>query len=750
MAATTTSAAGSAVSSGINVPEIVSGLMEVERVPITKLQNKVDEKTLQISTLGVFKSKVATLETAARAMSSPGIFSLRDTSSSNAGVAVGAATSSANPGSYSVKVAQTAQAAAYGADGFAGPDQQLFLADFELSFAGVTYGPGYAARLTETSFKAGDRINITLAGGELQTFDVESDSTVAQVVDAINAAVEDGDLQGVVASAVGGQLVLSTENPIQGLSATHQIPGHSTIAGVSSFSSGDVLTLSVGSGASQTLTLTSGATPSQLADRINQAVTAGSLSGVVALVESGELKIRALDPTNDVSVSLSGSAAVSGTAVAHDTGGINRTDTPMPASVTLDDLAGWIDDLDVGLDASVIQVTSSRYALNVQSQNTGASNSLVMSDIVVYNGLTTASAAASNAVPSDDGDYEIVFDGSSWYTDGVAATSASYDAGTQTLTVNLASGKAVELTLSGFDNASPINLQFSLSTVDGVDGVIGDISLMSQVESDELQAARDAYLSINGLALSRSSNSIDDVVAGLTIDLTGDVVPTAGALTDLAAVDFTLGHVQAANIRVTAGAEDLSAQAVKDFAAAYNDLIDFYKTESISSTDPAARGVLNGDSSLRSYMERIRSLYTRGLQLADGSTLSFTAIGVEFQRDGTLYVDESKLGAAVTDGLQEKFAAGIKIGVESGSMNFTSFITKSLQVGGLLAQHLLDVQDEQDRIQTRIDTLETKMTRVEERLYKQYAALDALLFRMQTTSNALASAIDSMTANQNG
>ncbi|MFM8631893.1 MAG: flagellar cap protein FliD N-terminal domain-containing protein, partial [Betaproteobacteria bacterium] len=57
----------SATSTGINVPEIVTGLMEVERRPIKKLETQIDRKTLEISTLGVFKSKASALESAAKA-----------------------------------------------------------------------------------------------------------------------------------------------------------------------------------------------------------------------------------------------------------------------------------------------------------------------------------------------------------------------------------------------------------------------------------------------------------------------------------------------------------------------------------------------------------------------------------------------------------------------------------------------------------------------------------------------------------
>jgi flagellar hook-associated protein 2 len=736
MAVTSTSAAGG---TGINVPEIVSGLMDVERVPITKLQAKIDQHTLQVTTLGVFKSKVSALEMASRAMSSPGIFSLRDASSSDAGVVVGSATSAATPGQYSVKVAQTAQSAVYGVDGFSGATQVVDLSDFSMTFGGATYGANYS-QLTSTSFKAGDRLTLTLAGGGAQVFDVSENSSVDDIVSAINGAVDDGDLVGILASNVSGHLVISSTNPIQGLTASHSVPGHSTLSGVTSFLSGDVLTIDVGSEASQAYTLDSGATVAQLVTRINQAVSDGDLSGVVAVSESGELRIRALDPSQDVSISLAGSAAVSGTDVSATTGSVSLTTSGLTTSATLADLVGWVDDLEVGLDASVIQVTGSRYALHIRATESGAANSLTVSHVTARASFAGATVSTTTPPDVDSGDedaYVLTYDGSNWAVDVAGAT---FD-GT---TLTLASGHTVTFDLEATARAGD-RLTFEIDS----SGTVGALSTSAQYQSQELQAGRDAYLSINGLSVTRSTNTIDDVVSGVTFDLTGDVAPTGGALTNIAAVDFSAAHVQSATVRVTAGADDLSAQAVRDFVTAYNDLLTFYKTESVSSIDPNARGVLNGDSSLRSFMDRLRGLYVHGVQLADGTSMSFTAMGVEFQRDGTLFINESSLDAAVTNGLQGKFAAGIKVGVESDALNFTTFLTKSLQVGGIIVGHISDVESEQARVQDRIDTLEEKMTRIEARLYKQYAALDALLFRLQTTSNALTSALDSLAASQN-
>jgi flagellar hook-associated protein 2 len=270
---------------------------------------------------------------------------------------------------------------------------------------------------------------------------------------------------------------------------------------------------------------------------------------------------------------------------------------------------------------------------------------------------------------------------------------------------------------------------------------------LTEHASIELQAARDAFVSINGQALQRSSNAIDDVVSGVTFNLNTPTVPSAGAIASLSSTTFASGTTDA-TINITAGAEDLSAQAVTDFVTAYNDLISFYKTETVASTNADERGVLNGDSNIRSFMDRLRGLYTQGIRLADGSNISFTSIGIEFQRDGTLFLDTGELNTAVSNGLQDKLAAGVTLGYESSTNNFTSFLTASLRTTGLISTHIKDVETQQTQLEDRITDWEDKLARIEERYYRQYAALDALLFRLQTTSNALASAIESLTASQ--
>jgi flagellar hook-associated protein 2 len=338
-----------------------------------------------------------------------------------------------------------------------------------------------------------------------------------------------------------------------------------------------------------------------------------------------------------------------------------------------------------------------------------------------------------------DGTYNATYDGAAWIVQAPSSTfTASLVAGTLTLASGGASLSVASVT--GTPKAGD-----RISVVVSGSGTAAAATI-SEHNAIELQSSRDAFFSINGTAVQRTTNQVDDVISGVTFNLNAPVVPAGGAVSSLSSVDFS--SATSTVINVASGAEDLSAAAIEDFVTAYNDLLSFYKTESISSQDPAARGVLNGDSTLRTFMERVRSLYARGIRLADGSSISFSSIGVEVQRDGSIYLDKGKLNTAVSNGLQEKFAAGVKVGYESSTSNLTSFITASLRTTGLITSHLTDVETQQTRLEDRVEEWEDKLARIEQRYYRQYAALDALLFRLQTTSNALTSAIESLVNSQ--
>lgn len=768
----------SATSTGINVPEIVTGLMEVERAPVTKLEAQIDQKTLVISTLGVFKSKVAALESAAKAIQTPGVFSLRSANSSDSTKVSATATNAASAGSYSVKVAQTAQAAVLSVSGFTATSQVVDLSTFSMTHAGVEYSPDYAKFTGKTSFATGDKINFTLTGGAEQTFTVTTQTTVDQVVSAINTAVSAGTLSGVIARKnAANELQLSSSNAIQGLTAKVTVAaggavtnaavtqeGLSTSTSISSLTElinaldveveANLVQIGAGSyslslastatGAANTLALAnlsavtgggsaaqevqkiSGLTPAE-ADVYELTLADGSVLTTAALGAAPTLAslVTALQADTDYAASnvviTAGAGADAGKLVLtyktnSDVGAATLKKTANEAALTSIDGSG---------SAQEVQKTA---AVTVAE---GDIFKLTLADGTV---LTTAALGAAPTISSlvtalqADADYAA--------SDVVITAGADADDGKLILTyktnADVAAAVLVRTTSAGT----------LATTTPGSSGA----ATYGTLTASTLQSARDAFFSVNGLAVQRASNQVDDVVNGVTFSLNSPVVPAGGAISALSSADFSVASTT--TINVTKGAEDLSAAAVEDFVTSYNELVSFYKTESMSSQDPDARGVLNGDSTLRTFMDRIRGLYANGIRLADGSNISFSSIGVEVQRDGTLFLDKGDLNTAIANGLQDKFAQGVTLGYASSSLSLTSFLTSSLRSSGIISAHISDVETQQTRLEDRVEEWEDKLARIEQRYYRQYAALDALLFRLQTTSNALTSAIESLVNSQ--
>jgi flagellar capping protein FliD len=766
----------SATSTGINVPEIVSGLMDVERVQVSKLEAQVDQKTLVISTLGVFKSKVAALESAAKAIQTPGVFALRSTSSSDATKVSATATNAATAASYSVKVAQTAQAALVSVAGFTSTSQVVDLSTFSMTHAGVEYTPEYAAFTGISSFASGDKINFTLTGGTEQSFTVTTQTSVDQVVSAINSAVSAGTLSGVVARKnAANELQLSSSNAIQGLVADIDLDAGGTTAAIStqeglstttSISSlvqlindldveVDANLVQIGSG-SYSLSLASNATGAEntLTLASLSAVTAGGpaaqevqkISGL-APAQGDIFELSLADGTVFTASALGAAPSLSDLVTALQADADYAASNVVITEGTGADAGKLILTYKSNADVGVATLKKTANEPAVTSVDGGASPEVQTTEAVsVAEGdvfeLTLADGAVLTAPP---------LGASPTISSLIAALQADSDYAASDVVITEGSGAdagKLVLTYKTNTDVGPATLvrTTAAGTVATTTAGSSGAATYGTLSASTLQSARDAFFSINGLEVQRASNQIDDVVSGVTFNLTSPVVPGGGAISDLDDADFAAATT--VTINVSKGAEDLSGAAIEDFVNAYNDLLSFYKTESMSSKDPAARGVLNSDSTLRTFMDRVRGLYTGGIRLADGSNLSFSAIGVEFQRDGTLYLDKADLNAAISSGLQDKFAAGVTVGYSSPSMNLTSFLTSSLRTTGLIGGHIVDVENQQARIEDRISDWEDKLARIEQRYYRQYAALDALLFRLQTTSNALASAIDSLVNSQ--
>lgn len=158
----------------------------------------------------------------------------------------------------------------------------------------------------------------------------------------------------------------------------------------------------------------------------------------------------------------------------------------------------------------------------------------------------------------------------------------------------------------------------------------------------QVQEAKNALLEIDGIAIVKSSNTITDAIDGVTLSL---LTTTASSV--------SLG---------VASNQETVKTSITAFVDAFNKLDTTLRSLTKFDETGKASGVLLGDATARSVINQIRSVMTKAV--ANGNTInSLTQIGVTFQRDGKLALDDSKLSSVMASdfsSLSSLFTANAK------------------------------------------------------------------------------------------
>jgi flagellar hook-associated protein 2 len=148
----------------------------------------------------------------------------------------------------------------------------------------------------------------------------------------------------------------------------------------------------------------------------------------------------------------------------------------------------------------------------------------------------------------------------------------------------------------------------------------------------KVQTEQNALLNVDGIAVTKSSNTISDVIGGVTLNL---LTTSASSV----------------NLGVTSN-QDKAKSSVTAFVDSYNKLDATLRSLTNFGGVGKTSGVLLGDATIRSVTSQIKSVMTKAI--ATGGTItSLSQIGVAFQRDGKLALDSSKLSTALSSHFSE-------------------------------------------------------------------------------------------------
>lgn len=156
---------------------------------------------------------------------------------------------------------------------------------------------------------------------------------------------------------------------------------------------------------------------------------------------------------------------------------------------------------------------------------------------------------------------------------------------------------------------------------------------------NEIQAASDAVFTLNGVQFVRHSNTVSDVVPGLTLNLTQAVDPATG-----------LGGVTTITVSPD---DDRVVECVKQFVIDYNTLIDTIKAYNSYDPSSGTSGTLFGDPLLRRLLHALREVIFKEVKGAFPGFATLPSVGIStgapgaYTRDGKIVLDETKLREAL-------------------------------------------------------------------------------------------------------
>jgi flagellar hook-associated protein 2 len=233
-------------------------------------------------------------------------------------------------------------------------------------------------------------------------------------------------------------------------------------------------------------------------------------------------------------------------------------------------------------------------------------------------------------------------------------------------------GSNYRLLFTSDDTGAENSLKITVSGDSGGDNV--DNSGLSQLAYDpagslgagknmsQTVEAMDAAFKVNGLDITRSSNTVTGVISGVTLTLK----------------DTTSGSPVSIAVSQNEGA---ITGAVNTFVSGYNELIDTLDSLSRFNAETGQGSILTGDSIVRSVKSQIRSIISSAVGGTSGAYTSLATIGLTTGSDGKLSLDSAKLQEAIdsdSSAVARLFAA---TGTPSDSLvNYTSS-TNDTQVG---------------------------------------------------------------------
>jgi flagellar hook-associated protein 2 len=229
----------------------------------------------------------------------------------------------------------------------------------------------------------------------------------------------------------------------------------------------------------------------------------------------------------------------------------------------------------------------------------------------------------------------------------------------------------------------------------------------------------------NQMTLTASAANTQATINGIAVTSTDAKISAIDGLT-LTANRVTASPVAVSVTRNTGALKGL----INGFASAYNALNTFIGETTKYDTENKRASLLQGDRTALGLQSQMRAILG-GAGAGSATFTTLSQIGLEFQRDGSLKVNDGKLDAAMGNLPELKSALASADTAQPSKYGFAKKIAvwadAMLGTDGALPSRTQSIQKRISANQKDQERFEQRLAQVEARLRKQYSALDSTM-----------------------
>lgn len=245
----------------------------------------------------------------------------------------------------------------------------------------------------------------------------------------------------------------------------------------------------------------------------------------------------------------------------------------------------------------------------------------------------------------------------------------------------------------------------------------------------QTKAGADAAFVLNGMSLTASSNSVVDVISGVTLNL---FATTSSSV--------TLSVIQ----------DDTSiTSAIKDYVTKFNAYITTLAPLTSYDVATGTKGALFGDFTSRSIMNAVRGQLSATIASASGSYSALSQVGLTTQADGTIKLDETVFNSALAsdrNSVKNLFLDRTTGDTTLGGFSSTleTVIDGFVSTTGRIADRESGLNVTLEEIAEDQTKLDNSMSALEARYRQQFTTMDILIAEMTSTQDYLKAQLDAL------